>query len=103
MDEDILMVFINYRLDLLGFLTTGDKAIRGNMGLKDQNMALMWVQKNIHIFEGDPNQPEAPICKCYLHAPKGFSTRYGHKVGLPRRAGVLTAWKMPSQKPMQLQ
>ncbi|CAG7819483.1 unnamed protein product, partial [Allacma fusca] len=26
-----------YRLDILGFLTTGDKIARGNQGLKDQS------------------------------------------------------------------
>ncbi|CAG7827252.1 unnamed protein product, partial [Allacma fusca] len=56
MDKDVVTVAINYRLDLLGFLTTGDKSIRGNMALKDQNMALKWVQKNIQYFGGDPNQ-----------------------------------------------
>ncbi|CAG7678828.1 unnamed protein product, partial [Allacma fusca] len=56
MDEDVVTVIINYRLELLGFFTTGDDVIRGNAGLKDQTMALRWVQKNIQYFGGDPNQ-----------------------------------------------
>ena len=40
----------------IGFFSTGDNAIPGNMGLKDQSMALKWVQDNIHFFGGDPNR-----------------------------------------------
>jgi bile salt-stimulated lipase len=42
------------RLNALGFLNTGDGVVRGNMGLKDQNLALQWVKKNIKAFGGNP-------------------------------------------------
>ncbi|CAL8109732.1 unnamed protein product [Orchesella dallaii] len=56
MDEDVVLVTLNYRLGALGFLTTGDTVVRGNNGLRDQNMALQWVQENIENFGGDPNK-----------------------------------------------
>jgi len=40
----------------LGFLSTEDDVIPGNYGMKDQVMALRWVQKNIIHFNGDPSQ-----------------------------------------------
>jgi len=36
-----------------GFLSRGDNVIPGNLGLKDQIVALKWVQKNIQYFGGD--------------------------------------------------
>ncbi|ODN00459.1 Venom carboxylesterase-6 [Orchesella cincta] len=56
MDEDVIIVSINYRLGALGFLSTGDGTIRGNMALKDQVIALRWIQNNIHFFGGDSSR-----------------------------------------------
>lgn len=56
LDEDVVMVSLNYRVGPLGFLSTGDRVASGNWGLKDQILALEWVQNNIRNFGGDPDQ-----------------------------------------------
>ena len=52
----VVMVTIQYRLGILGFLSTGDDVLPGNLGLFDQNFAFRWVQNNIAAFGGDPDR-----------------------------------------------
>ncbi|KUJ11171.1 alpha/beta-hydrolase [Mollisia scopiformis] len=52
-------VGFNYRLGAMGWMNGPDFAVAGgtpNAGLYDQQMALQWVQDNIHLFGGDPSQ-----------------------------------------------
>ncbi|KAJ6631273.1 Venom carboxylesterase-6, partial [Pseudolycoriella hygida] len=56
MDEDIVLVVVNYRLGPFGFLSLQDEHIPGNNGLKDQSVALKWVQQNIVNFGGNPKK-----------------------------------------------
>ncbi|GAB1293554.1 Carboxylesterase 4A [Apodemus speciosus] len=51
----VVLVFLQYRLGILGFLSTGNSHARGNWGLLDQIAALRWVQENIEAFGGDPD------------------------------------------------
>lgn len=79
MEEDVILVTINYRLGVLGFLNLDIPDAAGNAGLKDQVInclifrinkklvywiliyfltqvaALKWVKRNIKVFGGDPD------------------------------------------------
>ncbi|XP_020714307.1 esterase B1 isoform X2 [Ceratitis capitata] len=57
MERDVVLVTLNYRVGALGFLSLNDPELNvpGNAGLKDQLLALRWVQENIANFNGDPN------------------------------------------------
>ncbi|XP_017766966.1 PREDICTED: esterase E4-like [Eufriesea mexicana] len=56
MDQDLILVTINYRLNMLGFFSMASKVSPGNYGLKDIVLALRWVNENIDAFNGDPKR-----------------------------------------------
>lgn len=55
LQHDVILVTINYRLEVLGFLSLDIPEVPGNAGMKDQVVALKWVKDNIAQFGGDPN------------------------------------------------
>ena len=44
MDEGVVVVSLQYRLGILGFLSTEEEDAPGNLGLWDQREALLWVR-----------------------------------------------------------
>ncbi|XP_048172680.1 fatty acyl-CoA hydrolase precursor, medium chain-like [Corvus hawaiiensis] len=52
--DNVVVVTIQYRLGIAGYLSTGDEHARGNWGYLDQVAALQWIQENIIHFGGDP-------------------------------------------------
>jgi para-nitrobenzyl esterase len=60
--KGVVLVTINYRLGILGFLAHAEltkesaHGASGNYGFLDQVAALHWVQKNIAAFGGDPKR-----------------------------------------------
>ena len=49
--EDIIVVSVNYRLNVFGF--PGAPAADTNLGLRDQRLAVEWLQHNVAAFGGD--------------------------------------------------
>ena len=76
----VVLVSINYRLGLLGFLAhpgltaESEHGASGNQGLHDQVAALEWVRDNIAAFGGDPGnvtifgESAGSMSVCYMAA-----------------------------------
>lgn len=79
--EGMVIVTMNYRLNVFGFFCLGSPEARGNLGMLDQYSGLLWIRQNINQFGGDPEK----------------ITLYGHQTGAvsvifhmvsPRTAGL---------------
>jgi carboxylesterase type B len=57
LDTPIIVVSLNYRLNIFGFLCSSaivsSSNFGGNFGLQDQHQALRWISRNIKYFGGD--------------------------------------------------
>ncbi|XP_062552223.1 juvenile hormone esterase-like [Armigeres subalbatus] len=102
----VVLVTIQYRVGVFGFLATGDKVAPGNFGLKDQTLALQWVKKNIKKFGGNPS-----LVTIFGQSAGGGSVHM-HMIspmseGLFSRAIVMSGnaiapWNFPTKDPLSL-
>ncbi|XP_049851783.1 esterase FE4-like [Schistocerca gregaria] len=96
MHAAIVLVTLNYRLGVLGFLSTQDEVVPGNMGLKDQVAALRWVRDNIASFGGDPNNvtifgESAGAASVHYHLLSPLSKGLFHKA-IMQSGSALSMW-----------
>ncbi|XP_023311616.1 venom carboxylesterase-6 isoform X1 [Anoplophora glabripennis] len=96
LEKDVVLVSFNYRVGILGFLSTEDDVIPGNNGLKDQVLALKWVRDNIASFGGNPDSVtivglSAGAASVHLHyfspLSKGLFVR-----GMSQSGSALAPW-----------
>uniref|UniRef100_A0A914WW12 Carboxylesterase type B domain-containing protein n=1 Tax=Plectus sambesii TaxID=2011161 RepID=A0A914WW12_9BILA len=71
-NRGVLVVVIQYRLNVLGFFTTNTTEFPANLGLHDQILALKFVQREIGAFGGDKNRvtifgQSAGACSVSVH------------------------------------
>ncbi|XP_053663733.1 uncharacterized protein LOC128712892 [Anopheles marshallii] len=83
--QGVIVVTVNYRLGPAGFLCLPSVGIYGNMGLKDQRLALAWVQTNIGKFGGDAGNvtlfgESAGGVSAHLHYLSEGSQHLFHKI-----------------------
>ncbi|KAG7481662.1 para-nitrobenzyl esterase-like [Solea senegalensis] len=99
-DTGMVYVSFNYRLNAFGFLALeilregSPSNTSGNYGLMDQIASLKWVQRNIHVFGGDPGKVTifgqssvwtlmmSPLAKGLFHAAVDMSGPYLHNTTL---------------------
>lgn len=89
-DDDVILVTSNYRLGPWGFVSFGIKGYTGNMGFKDQQMALEWTHRNIENFGGDPNQ-----ITVFGESVGKFSAKRNTKLVGPKTK-IVTRWSFRS-------
>ncbi|XP_023248932.1 uncharacterized protein LOC111644324 [Seriola lalandi dorsalis] len=103
-DTGMVYVSFNYRLNAFGFLALemlregSPRNTSGNYGFLDQIAALKWVQRNIHLFGGDPGKVTifgqssggtsvwtlmmSPLAKGLFHAAVDMSGSYVYNATL---------------------
>lgn len=56
LSQDNIVVHVEYRVTIFGFVNLGFGNYTGNMGLKDQQLGLKWVHDNIEHFSGKKDE-----------------------------------------------
>lgn len=79
--DGVVVITVQSRTNIFGWLTTGHPSAPGNLGLLDQQLALRWVQVNGPKFGGSPEQ-----VTLLGHGTSGATNAMIHLAGLGRRS-----------------
>lgn len=93
-EEEVIVVAMNYRVSMFGFLYLGIEGAPGNAGLWDQQLAIKWVHSNIEAFGGDPESitifgESAGAASVSMHMLSQKSTPYFNRAII--QSGAVTA------------
>ena len=118
--KDIVLVTINYRLGMFGFMCHPDLIAEnphgssGNYGIMDQIQALKWIKANIEQFGGDPDNvmifgqsgggrstrtlSESPLARGLFHkavimSAQGFSTAPAYSASATKLEDAAQSYK----------
>ncbi|XP_055678829.1 juvenile hormone esterase-like [Lutzomyia longipalpis] len=102
---EVILVTLNYRLGFFGFLCSGDEAVKGNFGVKDQQLAIKWVAANIEYFGGDPDSitlggESSGAAATHLHMLNPVSRTFFHRVML-MSGSALNGWAISTDCPIK--
>ncbi|KAJ7034410.1 Carboxylesterase family-domain-containing protein [Mycena alexandri] len=98
-NQNIVVVTINYRTNIFGFPSSRDLPIaQNNLGFLDQELALKWVQVNIAQFGGDPTK--VTIMGQSAGAASVGLAVVRDRLDTPFRAGVMLSGAPTSSSPI---
>jgi para-nitrobenzyl esterase len=83
-EQDVVLVTVNHRLNVMGFLYLGDLSPRyaqGNPSLLDLVASLQWVRDNIENFGGDPS-------RVTIFGESGGGGKVGLMLAMPQAKGL---------------
>lgn len=80
-DHDVVVVSINHRLNVFGYLHLPQVAGSGNAGMLDIVAALEWVRDNIALFGGDPGNVT-------IFGESGGGAKVSYLLAMPRAKGL---------------
>lgn len=98
LEKHVIVVTMNYRLGAFGFLSFDSPRYSGNLGLKDQQLALKWIYSNIRYFSGDTNRitlfgESAGGASTYFHMFSSESRKY-FRNAIPMSGVAQNLWTM---------
>lgn len=75
LSQDNVVVHIEYRVQMFGFLNLGFGEYTGNMALKDQQLGMKWIYENIEHFSGKKDEimifgASVGMCICFFFCIK---------------------------------